>query len=82
MRKEEVFEIVKGCICEVLPDLKNHHFQYEDRLVDLGADSVDRAEIVTRAMEALSLQIARVELSGVKNVGELADALHYKLQSV
>ncbi|MEE4561232.1 acyl carrier protein [Paenibacillus polymyxa] len=79
MRKEEVFEIVKGCICEVLPELNDHQFQYDDRLVDLGADSVDRADIVMKSMEALSLNTPRVELSGVKNVGELADALYAKL---
>ncbi|KZE73102.1 MULTISPECIES: acyl carrier protein [Paenibacillus] len=79
MHKEEVFEIVKRCICEVLPELKDHPFHYEDRLVDLGADSVDRADIVMKTMEALSLNIPRVELSGVKNVGELTDALYAKL---
>ncbi|MDQ0497103.1 MULTISPECIES: acyl carrier protein [Paenibacillus] len=79
MHKEEVFDIVKRCISEVLPELQDHMFQYEDRLVDLGADSVDRAEIVNKTMEALSLNIPRVELSGVKNIGELTDALYAKL---
>ncbi|WP_226001900.1 acyl carrier protein [Paenibacillus sp. BJ-4] len=79
MRKEEVFEIVTRCIREVLPELEDHNIQYGDRLVDLGADSVDRAEIVTKTMEALSLNIPRVELFGVKNIGELTDALHAKL---
>ncbi|APB70558.1 poly(3-hydroxyalkanoate) depolymerase [Paenibacillus polymyxa] len=79
MHKEEVFDIVKRCICEVLPELQDHTFEYGDRLVDLGADSVDRAEIVNKAMETLSLNIPRVELSGVKNIGELTDALYAKL---
>ncbi|WP_342418538.1 acyl carrier protein [Paenibacillus sp. FSL H8-0168] len=79
MHKEEVFDIVKRCICEVLPELQDHTFEYGDRLVDLGADSVDRAEIVNKTMETLSLHIPRVELSGVKNIGELTDALYAKL---
>ncbi|MCP3793331.1 acyl carrier protein [Paenibacillus sp. CH40] len=79
MHKEEVFDIVKRCICEVLPELQDHTFEYSDRLVDLGADSVDRAEIVNKTMETLSLNIPRVELSGVKNIGELTDALYAKL---
>ncbi|MHB0879976.1 acyl carrier protein [Paenibacillus sp. SEL1] len=79
MHKEEVFDIVKRCICEVLPELQDHTFEYGDRLVDLGADSVDRAEIVNKTMETLSLNIPRVELSGMKNIGELTDALYAKL---
>ncbi|KAF6578102.1 MULTISPECIES: acyl carrier protein [Paenibacillus] len=79
MHKEEVFDIVKRCIREVLPELQDHTFEYSDRLVDLGADSVDRAEIVNKTMETLSLNIPRVELSGVKNIGELTDALYAKL---
>jgi len=81
MIESDLFALVTENICEVLPDLKNHNFQYSDRLVDLGANSVDRAEIVARTMEALSLKIPRVELFGVKNIGELTQLLYQKLQS-
>lgn len=81
MKQEEIFALVVRNICEVIPELENHPFQRSDRLVDLGANSVDRAEIVTLSMEALSLKIPRVELFGVKNIGELADVLYAKLQS-
>ncbi|AYK07539.1 acyl carrier protein [Brevibacillus sp. 7WMA2] len=81
MNKQEIFEIVVRIICEVLPELEDHHFKSEDQLLDLGANSVDRAEIVAQAMEELNLNIPRVELFGVKNIGELAEVLYEKLQS-
>ncbi|ERH58703.1 MULTISPECIES: acyl carrier protein [Bacillus] len=82
MSKEKIFELLQNTICEVLPDLEGEQLSQEDRLVDLGADSVDRAEIITMMLEELSLQIPRVELTGVSNIGELAAKLYEKVQAV
>lgn len=81
MNKEDIIKLIARHTCEVIPELTGHNFKPGDRLVDLGANSVDRAEIITITMEALSLQIPRVELFGANNIGELADALYEKLQS-
>jgi polyketide biosynthesis acyl carrier protein len=78
MQRDEIFEMVKGHVYEVLPDLDGCHINWDDRLADLGANSVDRAEVAMLAMESLSLQIARVELAGVQNIRDLVDALHAK----
>jgi len=81
MNKEDIFKLIVRHSCQVIPELTGHEFKQSDRLVDLGANSVDRAEIITITMEALSLQIPRVELFGTNNIGELADVLYEKLQS-
>ncbi|MUL34706.1 acyl carrier protein [Priestia megaterium] len=81
MKKQEIFELVVNNICEVLPELEVHSFKPADQLVSLGANSVDRVEIVLMTMEALELRIPRVELSGVNNIGELVEVLYDKLQT-
>lgn len=81
MDKQRIFEVLITNICEVLPELDGHRFEPEDQLVELGADSVDRAEIITMVLEDLSLKIPRIELSRVKNIGELAEVLYDKVQS-
>lgn len=81
MNTEEIFEVIVRCTKEVLPGLDGHTFRPSDRLVDLGANSMDRAEIAMMALEALSLQIPRTELFGPNNIGELADLLHAKLRN-
>jgi len=50
-------------------------------LVDLGANSVDRAEIAMLVQESLGLVVPRVELFGPKNIGELADLFLKKLDA-
>ena len=82
MNTEAIVSLIGQCVCEVLPGLEEHRFVREDRLVDLGANSVDRAEIVMLVLERLSLAIPRTEVFGPRNVGELADLLQAKLQSV
>ena len=81
MVEKDIFNLIIRQICEVIPELNGHEFKYEDKLTDLGANSVDRAEIVTLSLEALSLNIPRVELHGVKNIGELTKVLYEKSQS-
>ncbi len=81
MNKEEIFQIIVNHIREVLPELVGHQIQCSDSLRDLGANSVDRAEVVTLALESLSLNIPRTELFGANNIGELVGLLYEQLQS-
>jgi polyketide biosynthesis acyl carrier protein len=50
MNKATIFETITRIICEVIPELEGYTFQPDDRLVDLGANSIDRAEIVTMTL--------------------------------
>jgi polyketide biosynthesis acyl carrier protein len=73
MTKAEVLNLIAQHTRDVLPGLDDHQFAAADRLVDLGANSVDRAEIAMLVEESLGLSLPRVELFGPKNIGELAD---------
>lgn len=79
MREEEIFEIIVGHLVEVLPDIDPQNVTMQDALHDLGANSVDRAEILMMTMESLSLDIPHVELFGTHNIQELVELLHARL---
>ncbi len=81
MKKEKIFQIIVNHIREVLPELVGHQIQCSDSLRDLGANSVDRAEVVTLTLESLALNIPRTELFGANNIGELIGLLYEQLQS-
>lgn len=81
MNKEDIFNIIAGHVCEVIPELKNHRFQSDDSLKTLGANSVDRAEIVMMPLASLSLNLPLTETAGAENIDELARIFHEKLQS-
>lgn len=75
MNRADIVGIIARHAREILPELSDHQFEDSDRLADLGANSVDRAEIVMMVQESLSLSVPRVQLFGPKNIGELADLL-------
>jgi polyketide biosynthesis acyl carrier protein len=79
VQTDEIVRLIGDCAREVLPDLADHEFTASDQLTDLGADSVDRAEIVMLVVETLSLTIPRTELFGPTNIGELAVLLREKV---
>lgn len=82
MQKGQIFKIVVRIVREVIPGLEGHVFQPDDLLVDLGANSVDRAEIIMLAIEELSLRTPRIELSDAKSIGDLVRILYEKSHSV
>jgi polyketide biosynthesis acyl carrier protein len=73
MTKTELLDLIARHTRDILPGLDAHQFVASDRLVDLGANSVDRAEIAMVVQDSLGLSVSRVELFGLKNIGELAD---------
>jgi polyketide biosynthesis acyl carrier protein len=82
MTKTKLLDLIAQHTREILPGLEAHQFVAADRLVDLGANSVDRAEIAMLVQESLSISIPRVDLFGPKNIGELADLFLQKLDAV
>lgn len=81
MTKTELLDLIARHTREILAGLDAHQFVASDRLVDLGANSVDRAEIAMLVQESLGLSVPRVELFGPRNIGELADLFLKKLHA-
>ena len=46
MTKDDVFQVIKKNILEVIPTISSEKITLDKYLKDLGANSVDRAEIV------------------------------------
>lgn len=79
MNVKEIFDLITLNTRQVLPDLEGHAFQETDSLSELGANSVERSEIIMMTLEDLELAISLVETYGPSNIGELAEFLHEKI---
>lgn len=74
--KEQVLEIVKGHLLDLLEDeLEEEDFDPAKSMKDLGANSLDIVEVVSSTMRDLKVKIPRSELSKLTNVQELVDLL-------
>jgi polyketide biosynthesis acyl carrier protein len=76
MSKEHVFQTIVGHVREVIPKLETHPFKPTDSLRELGANSVDRADIIMMTLESLELNIPLTALARAENIGELATIIH------
>jgi polyketide biosynthesis acyl carrier protein len=80
MNSEHILEILRNHVREVLPELADREITRADSLRELGANSLDRADILIGVIEDLSLSVPRIELAGPQNIGELVDLLQEKLR--
>ena len=81
MTTADLLNLIARHTREIIPGLDAHQFVASDRLVDLGANSIDRAEIAMLVQETLGLNVSRVELFGPKNIGELAELFLTKIHA-
>lgn len=79
MTVQGVFEILVNHTREVVPGLEEHGFTMEDSLRELGANSIDRSEIIMLTLETLSLSIPLIAVARAETMGELAGLLHARL---
>jgi polyketide biosynthesis acyl carrier protein len=80
MSKDQILEIMKEKIADILPDLSPEQIRREDSMKDLGANSIDRFDIISDTMGELSLKIPLVQFGNLKNIGEVVDFLYEHLQ--
>jgi polyketide biosynthesis acyl carrier protein len=82
MTTESVLAVIKQVIFEVLPQSRGSEIDPTHALEELGANSVERADIMLMVLEKLNLNISLVEVFGPRNIGDLAELLNAKLQAV
>ena len=74
MTKDEIFAVVKRNALEIL-DVTPDTVTMGKSLTDLGANSVDRMEIVTSTMQDLGLKIPFMSFAGAANIEDLVEIL-------
>ena len=80
MTKQELFELYVAQVKEVMPQLEGHDFFPTDNLRDLGANSIDRVEILMMTLESVgTANLHLIDFAGVNNIGEIIDILHSRL---
>lgn len=73
--KNEILKLIKENLVEIMPELEGVEISDDETLVDLGANSIDRGELITLTLERLELDISRIEFVSAQTIGELADLI-------
>lgn len=77
-KEERVFQVIVQHALQIIPELQGHAFKKSDSLQALGANSIDRSEIIMMTLETLGLIRKRghsLELARAENIGQLASLI-------
>jgi polyketide biosynthesis acyl carrier protein len=77
--QQDVFTLLTQHAAEVVPELAGHTFVATDSLKALGANSMDRADIIMMTLEALSVRCSLIDLAQAQNLDQLAGLIHGKI---
>lgn len=75
MDKGAIFSIIKKHIMTLLPNVCDSDIQPGVKMSDLGANSIDRAEVVVTVMAELNIKIPLLTLGKAKNLNDLTDII-------
>jgi acyl carrier protein len=73
MNREQIFGVVRSHIVQIVDGVKPEMISEDISMRDLGADSLQVVEVVSRSMKELRLKIPRTELSRARNLRDLVD---------
>ncbi|KFF11201.1 phosphopantetheine-binding protein [Flavobacterium hydatis] len=76
--KNQIIEQIRENLLEIIPELEGTTISNDEKLSDIGANSIDRAELIALTLEQLEKEIPRIELAGAQTINELAELIAEK----
>jgi polyketide biosynthesis acyl carrier protein len=76
--KNSIIEKIRENLIEIIPELEGETISNDEKLSNLGANSIDRAELIALTLEQLEKEIPRIELAGAQTINELAELIAEK----
>ncbi|MFJ6895186.1 phosphopantetheine-binding protein [Streptomyces hokutonensis] len=80
MTHNEIWEVLCRHVRDVLGDVQVGKIYPGQSLRDLGANSLDRMDIMVGAVNELQLNVPTAALAVTPTLGELADLLHARCE--
>lgn len=75
MDRQHILSVVTRHLLEALDDLDLAPIDTTKSMKDLGANSLDIVEVVSRSMRELKIKVPRSELAKLSNIDGLVDLL-------
>jgi len=76
--KQEIASLIRENLLEIMPELNDEKFSDDDSFVELGANSIDRGELITLTLEKLNLDVPRIEFVSAQTIDQLAELMAEK----
>jgi len=73
MTRSEILSVVESNIQRIVEDARGKQITEDSTIQDLGADSLQVVEVISRSMKELRVKVPRTDLMGARNLKELID---------
>ncbi|MET8896984.1 phosphopantetheine-binding protein [Streptomyces albogriseolus] len=81
MTDEEIFAVLRAQIVDVLPEAADVEITLDHSMRDLGANSIDRMDVVIAAQEELGVKVPNGELTGAGDLRSLVAVFRESLSA-
>ncbi|MEU1852672.1 phosphopantetheine-binding protein [Streptomyces sp. NPDC019990] len=71
MTEEEIFAVLRAQIVDVLPETADIEITLDHSMRDLGANSIDRMDVVIAAQDELGIKVPNAELTRASDLRSL-----------
>lgn len=78
MTKEEIFEVLKEVFAEIIPEVAVGDIHIDDNLKELGANSIDKADIIIESIENIGVAIPMIEFGDATTFREIIEIIYNK----
>lgn len=72
MTQDEIFAVILRNVVEVLPELADREVTPKDSMRELGANSIDRMDVVIAAQDELGIKVPASAFADAPDLGSLA----------
>lgn len=79
MEKNYIFEIIRDTILEILDEVEESDITKDNSLHNLGANSIDRMDIIMDVCDKLNVKIPLKDFSEIKNLSEMTELFYDRL---
>lgn len=73
MTKDEIFAVIRRHLIEVVPELADSQINPEHSMRDLGANSIDRMDVVIAAQDELGIKVPASDLARADDLRSLSE---------
>ena len=73
--RDEITDAVSGAVGQILPVVTPAEVRGDRHLKDLGADSLERVEIIMQVLDRLGLRIPLAEFASLPDIDAMVDLL-------
>jgi polyketide biosynthesis acyl carrier protein len=78
--KQEIIKTIRKNLADIIPELVEPDISADTSFTDMGANSIDRSELIMLTLEHFNLNIPRIEFVGANTINQLADLIDSKMQ--